>query len=584
MKNLGSFMLVLLVILIIIGAFGVHSYVSEMSPAWNARYQAQTQLALADQQNAIIEGAKRRADFTEAMRDGLLVLLTVVVGFAAIMIWRQYDMRQESRMRAVDGTFALQSFSSNGQVYLVDPNKALFGVQGFNKLTGDIITDAQMVGPDRQLTYANNVQRTRSIAAKQVDGRKPSRNELLAESGFFDNKARVEDARAQLVERRLLASEAPALVDDNNIMALPNNWRPLSLTDAFHQSTPERWLLGQNENGPCEFNISDCIHTGLLGATGTGKTASTALLMAYNARQSGMHVIALDGKGGVDWAQHGQYLEAWPTDYTMIADQVGEIIRLHDIRMKDIKRAKVENIYQLDYQIPPLFIVMEEFGYTMQALRAASKKRHDKMEGELSNLMRVSRATGIYFLLIDQSAEHWPGVIKANVKGWFAYRLGGQQGNAFNAYELHKLKPKGQFWHNDNVYDAWFTKAEAKQLQRELQPVRTKLLTNVEYTTIDSDDSAIDGAGVSKGQNATRVYDSAVDKIDKITPVDDSAINGEKAPRLTGKPLSRKECNLVLNTHAMTGSINETCRLLWGGWTVSRGKWVKEIIGKEVLQ
>lgn len=516
-------------------------YVHEMSPTWNeiARRQAEFDMQIA-KANALtdIQAHEQRS---MAINAGSWVLVSLLLGTGLVMAWKEYSKRQESVRRAVDGTFALQTFTSGGFTYHVDTNKALFGVVGFNQRTGEIITDAQMVGPDRQLEYAKAVQPTRTAAARQLTDIRNSAQAKLA-AGYYDREQKP-------------VTVLPA-IDDGDPKALPCNWQPLALADAFRQSTPDRWLLGQNEQGPCEFNIMDNIHTGLLGATGTGKTASTALLMAYDANRSGMHVIALDGKGGVDWTQHSKYVEAWPTDYTLISDQIGEVVRLHDLRMKEIKRAKVENIYQLDYQIPPLFVVMEEFGYTMQALDAASKKRHEQTEGALSNLMRVSRATGIYFLLIDQSAKNWPGTIKANVKAWFAYQLKGLQGNAFNAYDLHLLKPKGQFWHNDQVYDAWFTKGEAKTLQGELRPVRTKLLTAI--------DSTIDSRGESDAEIPTPAIDS-----------DNSTID---SGRLTGKPLSEREKDLVVAEYKLQGSINKTCEKIWGSWTVSRGKWVKELL------
>ena len=168
MKEFKGYILLLLMAAILVAVYAWHDYNAQMAPAWNERARALAALEAKDQQNAIIESAKRRADFTKTLKYGALLLLVasgVVVGVGA---WSRVDQRQESRMRAVDGTFALQQFSSNGQVYLVDPNKALFGVQGFNKLTGDIITDAQMVGPERQLAYAMKIQDTRKTSAIQI--------------------------------------------------------------------------------------------------------------------------------------------------------------------------------------------------------------------------------------------------------------------------------------------------------------------------------------------------------------------------------------------------------------------------------
>ena len=562
MKSLGSFLLVLLVAALIVGIVGVISYNHEMAPTWAEiqRQQAQLDIAIAKQnaQSDIASHNQRNM----AMDAGSWVLVALLLGTGLVLWWKEYDKRHESKRRAVNGTFALQTFNSGGFTYHVDPNKALFGVVGFNQRTGEIITDAQMTGPDRQLEYAVNVQKTRTASTRQItDIRNTAQAKLAA--GYYDREQQP-------------VKVLPAL-DDGDSKALPCNWQPLSLVDAFRQSTPDRWLLGQNDQGPCEFNIMDNIHTGLLGATGTGKTASTALLMAYDANHSGMHVIALDGKGGVDWTQHSKYVEAWPTDYTLISDQIGEIVRLHDLRMKEIKRANVENIYQLDYQIPPLFIVMEEFGYTMQALDAASKKRHEQTESALSNLMRVSRATGIYFLLIDQSAKNWPGTIKANVKAWFAYQLKGLQGNAFNAYDLHLLKPKGQFWHNDQVYDAWFTKGEAKAIQGELRPVRTKLLsdTSTGYEKEGKDDSQITP---SKTEPVTPVTVPVTGGYTRENEAVTAPVAKPEKVLLTGAPVTVQDKNTVRKIYAVTGSKSETCRIVWGGKNGQRLQWVNDVL------
>lgn len=62
--------------------------------------------------------------------------------------------------------------------------------------------------------------------------------------------------------------------------------------------------------------------------------------------------------------------------------------------------------------------------------------------------------------------------------------------------------------------------------------------------------------------------------------------NGEVySPLLSGKPARKDERELVRSTYTETGSINQTCRVLWGAWTVSRGKWVKELLQEgEVMQ
>lgn len=586
MKEFKGFILLLLMAAILVAAYAWHDYNAQMAPVWNARYQQQTTLAIIDQQNALIEAAKRRADFTDALRFAAWVAIGLCAAIGGMYVWTRYDMRQESRMRAVDGTFALQQFSSNGQVYLVDPNKALFGAQGFNKLTGDIITDAQMVGPDRQLTYVNNVQRTRSIAAKQIPER-PNRTTALADAGFFDAKTREAEAKAQLVERRLLANEYPQLPVHDDGDAMPSQWQPLALTDAFHQSTPDRWLLGQNDSGPCEFDIFSTVHTGLLGATKCGKTSSTALLMAMNAAKHGMKVIALDGAGGVDWQPYGDKFEVYETDYAMIGDQLDQIVKLHDRRTKDLKLAGKPNIDELDYRVPSLFVILEEFGRTMQSFKAANKNQYDATVTALSNLMRVSRKTGIYFLLIDQSMAGWDQLIKPNIKDYISYHLGGNQGAAFNAYKLHELKPKGQFWNNGNVYDAWYTRGEARPLLQKLPALRTRLLTNVEYT--------VTGDGIVTGDEDRGGDLAENDTLQTVTtsPVTSGDTGEKRAISVTGdgdkavmsgKPITARDKAKIRNIYAMTQNKNETMRLVWGGKNAQRAAWLNEVLQGEQSQ
>jgi len=238
---------------------------------------------------------------------------------------------------------------------------------------------------------------------------------------------------------------------------------------------------------------------------------------------------------------------------------------------------------------------LEEFGRTMQSFKAANKKQYEATVTALSTLMRVSRKTGLYFLLIDQSMAGWDQLIKPNIKDYISYHLGGNQGNAFNAYNLHELKPKGQFWNNRSVYNAWYTRGEAKTLLQELQPSHTKLLTNVEYSTInDASDASIVKRGESKRKKQADLHPLRDASIDVTSPVSDASIDVSPTndvsidvndasitkPPLIGKPVSKKDVELVRNTYALSGSINETCRLLWGGRTESRKKWVKEIIGE----
>ena len=171
--------------------------------------------------------------------------------------------------------------------------------------------------------------------------------------------------------------------------------------------------------------------------------------------------------------------------------------------------------------------------------------------------------------MIDQSLNGWSGEVKANVKDYIAYHLGGNQGAAFNAYDLHKLRSNGQFWNNGNVYESWHTKAQAATLQRSLLPCKVKLLTDAqagavgEYRKVTHHPDILthDQGGRVNAQNTP-----TPDRSGGVSPTSDQSKSGSGdgssgvssdtdgavrvSPPLVGKPVSKKDIELVRNTYA----------------------------------
>jgi hypothetical protein len=251
--------------------------------------------------------------------------------------------------------------------------------------------------------------------------------------------------------------------------------KQLSLPQAIKQSTTDSWLIGQNDSNYCEINISDLVHIGLIGATKTGKTSSTALLAMVYALKYKWHVIALDGKDGIDWGKYSDYIECYPTTYTSFPNQIDQICGLHELRMQELKTNQVSNIDEME-GLNHVLVILEEFGYVCDSLKAADKKQYDTTVNKLANLMRVSRATGIHFLIIDQKPNSWPNAVTANVKGWIGYRIKGRLANGVGLYYLDKLAPVGEFSYEDDNYKAWYTKGEIDSLLSKVAKNRVRLL------------------------------------------------------------------------------------------------------------
>jgi hypothetical protein len=587
---------ILLIIFLLLGVYLVHEYVAAMAPAWQVEAAAN---ALVNTQLHAVEAseaAKRAVWFTDFYRVLFTGLLVVAVGGTGVYAWKVIDERTESKNRMVDGSFALSTFkNAQGQIWTVDPNKSQFGAIGFDKSSGQLITDVALVGPDRQLDYAKSVQKTRTASAvtSGADGVRNSAQAKLA-AGYYDRPDR-QDYRVVQDELEQL-TVAP--------------WQPLTLADAFNQSTNKSWILGQSATGElCKFNVFSTIHTGLLGATNTGKTESTALLMAINARKHGMHVIALDGAEGIDWKPYNNVFEVYQTDYKLIGDQLEQIVKLYNQRMSANRLAEVETIYQLDYVMPSLFVILEEFGKTMQAFKRREPKQYELIEGELSELMRTSRKAGIYFLLMDQSMAGWSPELKPNVKDYIAYHLGGRQGSAFDAYKLHELRDVGQFWNRDKVYDAWHTKAEADTLIKQLPARKVLMLTDsqaVTTVTDNRDGGYINGKNTandtplivtSKSDN-TRVTtdktgnnegdnDNAVTS--NVTSNDNAVTTSVTTPlSLSGPAVTTKEKQEVYRIYQSLGKRkNATAKIIWGnagGYLRYLNAVIAEYEGGETLQ
>lgn len=578
--------IILVVLMIALPIWGVYRYIENMSPVWEVTAAQQAAIDLQqrqkDAQTDIEAHAQRAQDWTEAQQALLWVIVAGVGCTLSVGLWAHYDKRRESWARPVDGQYALQTYSHAGQVWTVDPNKSVFGVFGQDKRTGQITTDANMIGPDRQLTYVMSIQRTRTAAAVTGgDGFKyAATGKFLA--GGYDRPGREEYRQLEVDE------------DDQE---LPPNWQPLTVLDAFNQSTADQWILGQSHETGETFTLNPRkgVHFGIVGATGTGKTSYIGLLIMAYALKNKFRVVILDGKGGADWSKYKDLVEYSTLDYGNVGDIVGQMTAEYDKRQVLLNDFGVNSIWELPKQAAtprPTLFMFDEFGAVMDGLKAASKIAYKSVELELSNLLRLSRGAGMYVALFDQNPTKWPGTVRANMPMNICFKLGGNIGNAVTEYNLNELDREGHFQVDGERYHAWPTYTVIDELLGQIDYKKPKALLTMQQELQPKkrrpdDDSVITVGGGFDGKNDNApptIIDSA---IAIVSPVSDSAINsgdsGDSAidnGHLKGKPVSKKDIDLVRNTFALTNSRKETCRLLWGSWTVSRDKWVKEIIGE----
>ncbi|MFN8495684.1 MAG: FtsK/SpoIIIE domain-containing protein [Caldilineaceae bacterium] len=576
MKNLT---LILIVALIIIPVYAVSQYTSTMAPVWQhqGEMQAQHNLDVQAQRDAIeTEQQRQRAqDWTELQRDFLMILILGVGGTIVYLLWERRDKRRESWARAVDGTFALQQHGP----YILDPNKSVFGVFGVDKQTGNLISDANMVGPDRQLTYSLDVQKTRTAAAVTGgDGfRYSATGKFLA--GAYDRPARP--------EWKLL---------DNPDQELPPNWTPLTIQDAFAQSERFNWIIGQNKKtgALCTINPKENSHLGIVGSNGTGKTAFVALLLMAYALRFKFRVVILDGKGGADWSRFRNMVEYSKLDYSNVSTIVDQLYAEYERRQTMLNDYQVNSIWELPKHAGrprPTLIIVDEFGAVMDSLKAADKTKYKSVEVTLGNLLRLSRGAGLYLMPCDQNPTKWPGTMRANLPVNICFRLGGGIGGAVNEYNLDQLDRVGHFQVAGVDYHAWPTYQVVDDLLATIEYQKPKALLTMQaesplkdgQSSPTIDDPSIADGGEGQAHPPPNNYRRTIDTPENYSQTIDEAIEAQPPidgakPLLKGKPLSETERALVCKTYQETRDYKKTCEILWGKWNPGRDKWVKEII------
>lgn len=577
--NLGGIVLYMTVALIIYWCF-------TMLPTWERAAQLENQKNAMDMSHQLQQEQMRR-EATTYMWVAVAHIAPITLGVVVLLVGFFVIVRiQNPTYRLKDGVYPLLTRWTGKTWNVIDPNKAI-GVN--TQITPNGVAYAgQFADPNAQLHLLDSVQRTRTM---QVSNQQPIRyaNHAKLLAGMFDRP----------VQMRVVGEQAPVLSEPTTaIVRLP-------LREAINQSDRDEWVLGQSpDDGTLfRFNLGNSVHLGLVGATKSGKTSSTAYLLTYYARFNGFDVIALDGAGGVDWKPWSNYAEVYDTNYLNFSAYINQISQLHQQRMALVKRYGVATIDEItDICIPHTLIVMEEFGFMMQALKSADREIYEQTASTLSNLMRVSRKSGIHFLLIDQNPAKWPSSIVANIKQYVAYKVGGKIGSAINEYHLDDLKPVGQFSVENQKYDAWYTKGELPKLLSDLRQSKVRYIKECEplITTepvtaegvlsgnIDVETPREKTGYVTGYQSAEMVISGSTPVTsgsEKTTPVTsynhliEQAIKSKK-PLLSGGPTSQEDYELVYRVFMNAKSHNQAYLALWGGKNGQRQQWRDEAVAK----
>lgn len=409
----------------------------------------------------------------------------VFAGLVGVTVLTLYiSRRRNENRRQRDGSFPLQQIRVGDATVLVDPNK----------LTAPAVVVSRH-GIAEVFTAAADVHLQHALARSQVavaQALAPGDAAIAHQHGAMYRPPALAGAARQLLdERRLVAPPQRQLPDEQPASPVeqPQPQR-LRLRRVIESAEPQRWFAGQDEAGNlAHLDISQSIHAGIVGATGTGKTSSLGYTLAAQAIRTGHHLVILDPKGGVDWRPWAGVAEWHASDPTLFPQQVAALWRAHERRLASGG--------------VPTVVLIEEYGDLIGQLRRTDRQAADETDNLLDRLMRLSRASRIHLLLIDQYPEHWSQQVIANTKWLAAFRLGPNQGAKVREYNADRLPDRGRFQVRGKQYDAWFAAPHLDRILALLPERRTPDVIDGEFTVRSSAPEGVSTSGEQAMNGAT---------------------------------------------------------------------------------
>lgn len=400
---------------------------------------------------------------------GLLVL-AVLAGLT--LIWAWISKRHAENMRQRDGSYPLQRIKIGNATVLIDVNKTLAPAI---VVSPSGIAEVYTATPEMHLQHA--IARSRvSVAQALAPGD-------AAIASRFGSQFRIggRSADRHLIDGKI--KDLPQIPAPTPAAPTPEPVQRIKLSEAINRSSATQLIAGQADDGALAvFDPRASIHGGIVGASGTGKTSSAGYAIAAQALRNHYHLVIIDPKGGADWspwATHAEWHESAPD---VFPQQVEALFAEHERRMKLVTAAGVRTIDDVPGAPPHTLVILEEYGDLISQLRRGDKRTADATDNLLDRLMRLSRASGIHLLLIDQYPEEWSQQVIGNTKWLAVFRLGPNQGAKVRQYNADRLPDHGRFIVREREYNAWFAAPYLNKFLPQLPPSRAPRVIDGQYT------------------------------------------------------------------------------------------------------
>ncbi len=209
------------------------------------------------------------------------------------------------------------------------------------------------------------------------------------------------------------------------LTVLPSDYKiPSMITwdDGFLQSQDGVITIGQSALETIKFNLNRVPHVLVAGETGSGKSVILRCIL-WQMIQKGSRVYMIDFKGGVEFGKiYEQYGEV-VTERERAAEVLEMLVKENEYRLRRFRELEVKNLYEYNKKTKEnlcrIGVFSDEIAEMLDKKGISKEKRmiYEEIEGKLSTLARLSRATGINLFLGVQrpDANILTGQIKNNV-------------------------------------------------------------------------------------------------------------------------------------------------------------------------
>ncbi|HJV44372.1 MAG TPA: FtsK/SpoIIIE domain-containing protein [Bacillota bacterium] len=187
--------------------------------------------------------------------------------------------------------------------------------------------------------------------------------------------------------------------------------------------------IGVTKEGVIYHNFKKVPHLLIAGATGGGKSVITRFITYLTMKIHKANVWGIDFKGGIEL----QSFEPNGVEVIWDRERALQVLKRlkgeHDARIEKFKEVRVKNIDEYNEnharneegKLKRCYVVIDELAELTDksGVPKEEKEIFEAIEGEMSSIARLCRATGIHLILATQrpSADVITGQIKTNVTG-----------------------------------------------------------------------------------------------------------------------------------------------------------------------